>query len=300
MHVKRVAVQREIALERPLEKTPDLGMLAGFVYLLASALGANPMVYRSERERAVWALFDRTSLLSDPFLEEYALSLACLCRARSIVLQGLARGLETAEISASLAPDRRSVTCYKRNISGRDFDQLDCCCLRIQAHNPGDLDRLCELLEGVDYRCGYLALSRTEGEEEHTLRSVSADTYFTYLVLDDADRGSYLRALSVPQRQRLWRLYLADGVSAVEFAAAMEALELNRPQDLFKWDLALRLVLDELGYSVLYGPEGFRVLDGAGRRIRFDYEEGSPAEQLFLKLLFPVPVVPAAREEERP
>ena len=50
------------------------------------------------------------------------------------------------------------------------------------------------------------------------------------------------------------------------------------------------MALAEAGIEVKYDESGFRILKSDGDRLIFNYEYGSVAEKLFLKILFPVSV----------
>ena len=52
--------------------------------------------------------------------------------------------------------------------------------------------------------------------------------------------------------------------------------------------MALRVVLEELGFSIQRQEGFFQVTDAQGQILRFDLVKGGPAEKIFLKLLFPL------------
>lgn len=77
-------------------------------------------------------------------------------------------------------------------------------------------------------------------------------------------------------------------MGALEFETVWERWTAGDYASLFTWELSLRMALSEADWSVYNGPGDFRVIDAEGQRVRFDYQNGSAAEKLFLKILFPV------------
>lgn len=270
---------------------PDI-VLADLVYGLSSAFQMNPCRYIQEEKRLIWLYFPGVCLSAGQLLSDYALSAAVAARQYPLSFYGSIFPPETAEICAELNKDGTELTVSKYNVSGEDFEEISDLCLKISVPDLTVLRELAEVFRHLDFQQDFLVLRRSA----YTARAfkncseVSPDTYYSYIpVNENADSNVFFSALSVRRQTKLWLLLLNDGVSAPEFDYVFSALEEGFLRSLFSWELSLRLALSEAGVSITYGERGFSVTRRDGQRIYYDFQKGSSAEKIFLKIIFPAP-----------
>ena len=163
-------------------------------------------------------------------------------------------------------------------------------CLRIDFDDEKKLILFEEIMSGIDYRNDFLLIRRNTFTNQYFSHYPDLDknTYYRYLPMKalneiDIDNFSY----TLKQQIDLWLLLLEDGVSAVEFYSLMHKLEEGRLYSFFTWELALRFALDKAGFTISYNENGFEMRNRQGERLIYDYINGSPAQQLLLKIIFP-------------
>ena len=277
-------------------RTPSVSegaALLALVMELTGELSIAPRVYRLESEPSLWVHFPAACFDCRNFLEEYGGAMSYIHGRYPIAVYGTAEDGESAELSA-VRTARNTILYKKRNLSQKDFDCLSDLCVKIGIPDPRLMPVLEDTLRHIVPGRSIVAVPRTPCTAAlfGGLPEMNPDTAFAYFNLNrDSDAADPLDVLSVEQKKTLWLLFLEDGVSAVEFADLLEPAERGEVP-LFTWELALRLALDTAGIRVAYEPAGFQVAGPGGTRLRFDYLTGSPAEKLFLKILFPVRMGP--------
>ncbi len=282
--------------EAPSPRTPSVSegaALLALVMELTGELSIAPRVYRLESEPSLWVHFPAACFDCRGFLEEYGGAMSYIHGRYPMAVYGTAEDGESAELSA-VRTARNTILYKKRNLSRKDFDRLSDLCVKIGMSDPRLMPVLEDTLRHIVPGRSIVAVPRTPCTAAlfGGLPEMNPDTAFAYFNLDrNSDAANPLDVLSVEQKKTLWLLFLEDGVSAVEFADLLEPAERGEVP-LFTWELALRLALDTAGIRVAYEPAGFQVAGPGGARLRFDYLTGSPAEKLFLKILFPVRMGP--------
>lgn len=278
-------------LPAPSYTLSEYAIIVYWMYALSQELDMDPQVYTIDQEPSLWVYFPHSCFGCDSFLEEYGIPAALVSRTCPICVNGTVGELEPGELTSRLNRDGVSVTLQKRNISGKDFDRLTDLCVTIHMPDIDALREMQEILSHMRRRQGYVAVRRTPFSNTAfaTFQEADADTHFRYLSLGEEAPGDSLAALAIEQQVVLWRLFLEDGFSAVEFDHVLEALHRRPYYPLFTWELALRLALSAADIHIACDGGGFRVTDAKGQRRRFDYAGGTAAEKLFLKILFPVP-----------
>ncbi len=282
--------------EAPSPRTPSVSegaALLALVMELTGELAIAPRIYRLESEPSLWVHFPAACFDCRGFLEEYGGTMSYIHGRYPMAVYGTAEDGESAELSA-VRTARNTILYKKRNLSRKDFDRLSDLCVKIGMSNPRLMPVLEDTLRHIVPGRSVVAVPRVPDTNRlfAGLPEMNPDTAFAYFNLNrNSDAAALLDVLSVEQKKTLWLLFLEDGVSAVEFADLLEPAERGEVP-LFTWELALRLALDTAGIRITYEPDGFRVTGPGGARLRFDYLTGSPAEKLFLKILFPVRMHP--------
>ena len=147
--------------------------------------------------------------------------------------------------------------------------------------------QIAETVICVDQRMTYTSVKKILEDQDGSL--------YRYLTLEgDPTPIDYLQALSLEQKQHLWRIFLRDGEQPMEFAWLHEFAQEGAGFCMMEWELTLQQVLDELEFQIINQPGQFYILDPSGKQITFDFIRGGPAEKVFLKILFPV-VIPHGR-----
>lgn len=297
MHQNTIAWQQEIAA--PAMKgmpSPDVHLI-NMVYALSLELTANPTICADGAD-GLWIYYEGACFACEELLQEYGLSLAVISRRYPLRFYGNAGGLESVELESALSADGQRLTLMKKNVSGQDFDQISNLCLRIKAGSASCRDAIKAALSALDYRRDYLALRRTSYAQQALADAgeLNPDTYYRYIPLS-GDGEATAAAVNLPlERQvELWLLLLQDHISVLELSYVLEAVEREALYSYFTWELSLRLAMSKSGCRVCYGPEGFQLIDGEGKRLRYGFNKGSDGERLLLKFLFPA--IPASRQQ---
>ena len=110
--------------------------------------------------------------------------------------------------------------------------------------------------------------------------------YFSWT--GDARPQELLYTLTAEHKILLWQAFLAERMQPVEFDWLWDTYYREKGNCLLEWELALRVVLEKLGFRVERGEHCYRLVDSGGQERRFDFTRGDSGEKLFLKLLFPV------------
>ena len=282
--------------ERALLRQPA-GLLAlELVCTINDLFTAAPSLLYQEGTKGLLLLY-RDSACDTSYLEEECRELmACLSSHWETALYGTAPGGETGELTFHLEEGNR-ILCRTRCVSGRPFDQLSGLCVKLEADSSEHAARLRDVLGQIRYNARCCAVDRRAGAflDENEILEDQDGSLYRYLTLEgDPSPIDYLQALSLEQKQHLWRIFLRDGEQPMEFAWLHEFAQEGAGFCMMEWELTLQQVLDELEFQIINQPGQFYILDPSGKQITFDFIRGCPAEKVFLKILFPV-VIPHGR-----
>lgn len=285
MHKKNIAYEFEEELPQ-FDGTTSEEELIALHMTISSALMMNPNLYTNDK--SLWIYYGHSYFQCEILFNDMLYSLAMITRKYPLSIYGCANGTETAQIRFLVDGDKVKV--QKLDVSGKDFNELYDLCLRIDFDDENLLKLFEEILGGIDYRNDFLLIRRNSFTNQAFTHYPDFDknTYYRYLPMQalneiDTDNFSY----TLNQQIDLWLLLLEDGVSAVEFNVFMDKLEEGRLNSFFTWELALRFALDQAGYTISYNENGFEMRNRQGERLIYDYINGSSAEQLLLKIIFP-------------
>ena len=266
---------------KSLETPPSDPAAVEFIYLLSCAEEQDPTIYAAD-DNVLWVYYPNSCFICEEMFEKYAAFMAL----SGISIYGGADGFESGELAAEICEENNYICCKKKNVSGTDFEIIRDIALKIPLESCQLVKEYAYLIGNISFRNSYLAAERTDFAEKslNEFEQKSDDTYYRYVILGHRDE-SYLNSLSVEQLKKLWILYLADGLSPIEFDDAFSAMEANEIS-VFPWELALRLALEETGITVSY-ENGYLVKNRNGSRILLDFSSDIAAEKLFIKLIFP-------------
>ena len=99
---------------------------------------------------------------------------------------------------------------------------------------------------------------------------------------------AYLSGLTPEQKNTLWRLFLERHLLPPEFEWLRDALLKNCVPNWIEWHLELYRVLEQLHIRFLYSGNQFELLDREGKRLYFGVDHPNAAEQVLMKILFPL------------
>ena len=138
------------------------------------------------------------------------------------------------------------------------------------------------------------ALEGDYGEflEGQGLSQTDHTTSFCYVFLEDdwdqEDTVGYLAGLTEAQKSDLWRRFLQDHLHPPEFEWLRDALIRDCVPNWIECHLALYRLMEQLGIHFLCQEGHFQMLDAAGKRLYFGVDHADAAEQMLMKILFPL------------
>lgn len=106
------------------------------------------------------------------------------------------------------------ILCRTRCVSGKPFDQLSGLCVKLEADSSEHAARLRDVLGQIRYNARCCAVDRRAGAflDENEILEDQDGSLYRYLTLEgDHSPIDYLQALSLEQKQHLWRIFLRDG-----------------------------------------------------------------------------------------
>lgn len=305
---KKITVSRTELLDpaRLRSETP-LGDVCALIRCLSEQFQEKPQLYEPQCREELWAVFPRAVLQTEDFFEDYGAVLASLSGVYPVTVHGFADRLEEGELSVAPVPcsdvcdvcdaaDVREGTgriqCVKESMSGRDFELLSSVWLKIRFRRRMETEFTAQVIRASAPGAAAAAVCARWADvfSEKDLFADTETSRFRYVFFDDvSDRSrAMLGCLSVSQIKELWVAYLADRSDSVELELFYERLNELSEEEVGRLTMALRLALDELSIRVGWCCGEFHVTDAEGARLWFDFASKSPAEKLFLKLLFPV------------
>ena len=194
--------------ERALLRQPA-GLLAlELVCTINDLFTAAPSLLYQEGTKGLLLLY-RDSACDTSYLEEECRELmACLSSHWETALYGTAPGGETGELTFHLEEGNR-ILCRTRCVSGKPFDQLSGLCVKLEADSSEHAARLRDVLGQIRYNARCCAVDRRAGAFWTKMRSWRIRTQSVPLPHPGGRPQpiDYLQALSLEQKQHLWRIF---------------------------------------------------------------------------------------------
>lgn len=264
---------------------PPARLAVAFLSDISRSFSQNPDVYHTEGNRMLTLLYHNVSFSCGDFAAEYGELMAALSRRWPVTVYGTAFERETGELRA--VQGEGMVYFSRSSVSGEDFDTLSGLCIKLETGTPEDCARMAEIFCQIRFWQDTMAVPRTLESfctAQGLCRPING-AYFCYLPTEGKRR---LACLSLERKAELWEVFLSENLSPLEFDWLLDAYQQGEAPALLEWELALQAVVERLRISIVNRREAFEVRDSGGRQLRFDYDRGSAAEKMFLKLLFPV------------
>ena len=98
----------------------------------------------------------------------------------------------------------------------------------------------------------------------------------------------WLSGLTLQQKCELWRMFLGKRLFLPEFEWLRDAMLQGAVPNWIEWHLALYRVLEEENIRFFCKDGQFELLDKEGHRIYFGVDHSEAAEQVLMKVLFPL------------
>ena len=291
MHNKVIAYKEKVNIPNNIKPSYEESLLMVYIYMLGYELDMNPKVYKIEKEHSIWVYYEKACYAVKSFFDEFGISAGLISNKYPILIYGIINDNESASLESYYDLNDSKVTLIKKNISGKDFDEMTDICVKIEVKNSDLLNSFYELLNDLDYRKSYIAVDRAKFPEHmfNNMDEEDKNTFYKYIKLDNPyENESFIDSLSIEQRKELWILFLKDKLSPIDFDYAFERYKDDSLYSLFEWELALRLALSDMDISVKYNDNNFKIIDKNNKRLYFDYSSDNSAEKLFLKILFPI------------
>lgn len=234
-------------------------------------------------------------ILSVPILEfaqSFGLLIAEIDRTWPIQVFGVADNGELVELSFTKMDQMLGVKQY--NISGVWCEDLRGLYLCLELPDPCSANCMSRLLHAVGEGEDATALEWDYADflEQQGISQIDRTLSFCYVPLDtDLEGGvslAYLSGLTPEQKNTLWRLFLERHLLPPEFEWLRDALLKNCVPNWIEWHLELYRVLEQLHIRFLYSGNQFELLDREGKRLYFGVDHPNAAEQVLMKILFPL------------
>ncbi|WP_411328685.1 hypothetical protein [Anaerofustis stercorihominis] len=291
MHNKVIAYKEQVNVLKDIKPNFEESLLMVYIYMLGCELSMNPKVYKIEKEHSLWVYYEKACYVVESFFDEFGISAGLISNKYPLSVYGIINDNESASLVSYYDLSDSKVVLMKKNVSGKDFNEMTDICVKIEINDLFLLDSFYELLNDLDYRKSYIAVDRAKFSEYmfNNMDEEDKNTFYKYIKLDDPyEHESFIDSLSIEQRKELWIFFLKDKLSPIDFDYAFERYKDDTMYSLFEWELALRLALSDMDISIKYDDNNFKVIDKNNKRLYFDYSSENNAEKLFLKILFPV------------
>lgn len=266
-------------------------LLALVVQDLASEMdGSFPEFYRALDKSKLRILYPGLSVDVTDFLASYGALLGRISDAFALSVTGLANSREEGLLEFYR---NGGYSCSKSSTSGDGFAVLAHICLQLEFRDSDMLDLAREVLLNAR-GAGSAAVSR-RWDAFPMARGLFERfdfSYFRYICLDgdtEGLAGDLPSKLTLSQIVELWRDYLTDGTPWFEFEQAAGLIREDGLSALYKWEIALKIALDDLGLQIMVYPSRFEILDkeGAPVNLHIGYNSTDGARKLLAKLIFP-------------
>lgn len=205
---------------------------------------------------------------------------------------GMADNNELVELSFS--KDGATYMIGQRSISGTWWENLSDLYLCIDFPDSMSTNCMKQILNAVKEEIPTVALGWDSADflKQQALTQIDRTLSFCYVSFDpiatQEDPTAYLAGLTLEQKGMLWCLFLKMRLLPPEFEWLRDAWLQNRVPKQIEWHLSLYCVLEQLGIRFICSGNKFELIDGEGNRIYFGVDHYNAAEQVLMKLLFPL------------
>lgn len=273
-------------------KCKELMLTLTMLHDLAVRLQEVPLLY-DLCDNKIRVLFRNSQIDCDGFLDDYKEIMAVISIKWPVIVYGVVDNQEVGELRVAIdeIDGQKELNYSYYNVSGKSFNSLSGICMTVDVACHLSREFLKEAIHGIGIQntC-ILVHQKWQGFcAENELPKFSKDSGFCYLLtISDGNWLDMLHSISITQKEELWQKFLEDSLTPVEFQWLLDAFNKRQAAGLLEWELALRVVLCRLGIKITNEVGYFHVEDAEGKALRFQFNSKSPAEKMFLKILFPI------------
>lgn len=182
----------------------------------------------------------------------------------------------------------------QHTVSGVWAETLRDICVCLELESDLSVQCMCRLLTAVEQDEPAVALGWEHSNflERQNLSRLDRTLSFCYVFLEgdwekDAPQAC-LSALNLEQKTLLWHVFLEKGLLSLEFEWVKNALENDSVPHWIEWHLALYRTLEDLNIQFFCREHQFELIDRNGERLYFGADHPNAAEQVLMKILFPL------------
>lgn len=267
--------------------------LRGFLILLKAIsedLGVLPSAYQSAAKTSLRVQFLNSCVDAQDLIESYGTLLGNISAAYPVSINGSIGQLEegTIEITA----EEKHYCFSKQSASGHNFDTLSDFYFKISFESANLCDFAKEVLFHLPMRQNFVVMSGKWSRFDFA-KDLFIDSdvlYFRYLPLSVEKQDVFSELpdlLSVEQIAELWTRFLQGGASWAEFETVQSLVATGYTAGIYKWELALKLAVENIGITISYEGNSVHALYQNGERVKLGYNKTTGAEKLFAKILSP-------------
>lgn len=223
------------------------------------------------------------------FAQSFGAVLSRVCDVWPVQVFGLAPNGEL--VGLAFAREQGMLVLRQQNISGCWHEELRDLYFSIEFPDSRSAECMFRILRSIDRGECAAAFdwSCADFLEKQRLSRMDRTCSFCYVCWgEDAEDLDCLAGLTMAQKEMLWKLFLEKRLLPPEFEWLRNALLEDAAPNWAEWNLALYHVLEQLKIRFLCSGDQFELLDGAGKRLYFSVDHSGAAEQVLMKILFPL------------
>lgn len=236
--------------------------------------------------------YEVLALPTEEFFENDGPLIAAIDKAWPVQVFGVANNGELVELS--IVERGGSFLQRQRSISGVWHEDVRDLYLSFQFPDPLTANGFSQLLQASESEQPVVAMDWKYADflEQQKLAAIDHTLSFCYVPLsENLGKGkplAYLASLTMDQKQALWRLFLERGIYPPEFEWVWDTLHYGTVPNWMEWVLTLYRALEQLQIQFVCNGTQFSLLDSAGKRLYFGVDHWEAAEQVLMKVLFPL------------
>ena len=255
-------------------------------------LGLPHRVFYRHGDRQLKIGYEVLSFPTDELAENFGSLVSKIDQTWPLEVFGIADSGELVGIS--FAGDGDSLVMRQQSVSGVWFDELRDLYLTLLLPDIKAARCLFDLLRAVEDGRPAAAMEWEYADflEQQHLACIDRTLSFCYVYFeqdcpDDAPLACLL-SLTLEQKQKLWLLFLEKRIFPPEFEWLWDTLVNQCAPNWIEWTLSLFSVLEHLNIQFICRGSQFELLDGLGKRLYFGVDHTGAAEQVLMKILFPL------------
>ena len=240
-------------------------------------------------DNAVDIICQNTVVVTDEFVDLLSLPMADIGSGWNLSAMGTADNGETVHIKTSVTED--GIEVYMESMSGEVRDVLYNLTLRIAFDNQRLAEQVYRILCSMNFDSGIIVTDWCNApllKRQNVFNRSFDRSFYCYGGVDfSLPYTDYLYFLSFEQKERLWESYLKYGLTSVELDWLADELSTGEVPDRIQWEISLKKVMSQLGYTLVVKDNLFEVFDENNIKKYFS-SDGNSSEKAFMKILFPL------------